>query len=104
MTAMQAEDAQREAMERVLDSERLLEGEDPDTVHLDDAQHWLHVYRELLGFKDHVVGEAASSAADLPADAEPEAEADLTILETERRRLKRRYRFWQARVGQLSST
>jgi len=48
-----------------------------------------------------VVGEAESSAVDLPADAQPEADADLTILEAERQRLRRRYGFWQARVAQL---
>jgi hypothetical protein len=91
----------QDALDRVRDQDRLLEGEDPDTTYLDDAKHWLHVYGELLGFKESVVGEAKSSAVDLPDDAQPEADADLTILEAERQRLRRRYGFWQARVAQL---
>jgi hypothetical protein len=97
---MLSDDA-KDALERVRDPDRLLEGEDLDTTHLDDAKHWLHVYGELLGFKESVVGEAASSAVDLPEDAQPEADSDLTILEAERQRLRRRYGFWQARVAQL---
>jgi len=94
----------RDALDKVRDPDRLLEGEDPDSPHLDDAEHWLHVYGELIGFKEDVVGEAASSAAVLPDDAQPEAQADLTILAAERQRLEGRYRFWQARVGELRST
>jgi hypothetical protein len=98
--AMVSNEAQ-DALKRVHNPDRLLEGEDPDTKHLDDAKHWLYVYGELLGFKESVVGEAESSAVDLPADAQPEADADLTILEAERQRLRRRYGFWQARVAEL---
>jgi hypothetical protein len=97
---MLSDDAQ-DALNRVRDQDRLLEGEDPDTTYFDDAKHWLYVYGELLGFKENVVGEAAASAVDLPVDAQPEADADLTILEAERQRLRRRYGFWQARVAQL---
>jgi len=94
----------RDALDKVRDPDRLLEGEDPGSRHLDDAEHWLHVYGELIGFKEDVVDEAASSAAVLPDDAQPEAQADLTILAAERQRLEGRYRFWQARVGELRST
>jgi hypothetical protein len=100
---MPSDDAQ-DAFEKVMDPDRLLEGEDPTTTYLDDAKHWVHVYGELLEFKASVAGEAASSAADLPAVAQAESDADLTILEAERRRLERRYAFWQTRLGQLRAT
>jgi hypothetical protein len=89
---------------KVRDPNRLLEGEDPDSTHVDDATHWIAVYGELLGFKEKVVEAAASSATQLPKDAQPEAGADLTILEAERQRLERRYQFWNARLAQLRST
>jgi hypothetical protein len=100
---MPSDDAQ-DAVEKVVDPDRLLEGEDPATTFLDDAKHWVHVYGELLEFKASVAGEAASSAVDLPEAAQPEADADLTILEAERQRLERRYAFWQTRLGQLRAT
>ena len=97
-------DETQDALDRVTDPDRLLEGEDSDTTYLDDAQHWVHVYRELLGFKRGVVDEAVAGAADLPADAAPEADADLTILKAERQRLERRLRFWESRVKQLTAS
>jgi hypothetical protein len=100
--AMSSDDAYRDLV-KVRDPNRLLEGEDSDSTHLDDAKHWVAVYGELLGFKETVVETAASSAVHLPEDAQPEAGADLTILEAERQRLERRYRFWQARLAQLGS-
>lgn len=100
---MPSDDAQ-DAIEKVADPDQLLEGEDPATTYLDDAKHWVHVYAELLEFKQGVVGEVASGAADLPAAAQPEAHADLTILEAERERLERRYAFWQTRLGELRAT
>lgn len=101
--SMLSDDAQ-DALDRVRDQDRLLEGEDPHSTYLDDAMHWLYVYGELLGFKESVVDKAELSAVDLPDDAQPEADADLTILEAERHRLRRRYGFWQARVAQLQPT
>ena len=90
-------------MEMILDQDRLLEGEDPTTRDLEDAEHWLRVYSELLGFKTNVVGEARASAADLPADARPEARADLTVLRAEQQRLERRHRFWTTRIEELQA-
>ena len=98
--AMSSDDAYRDRL-KVRDPNRLLEGEDPDSTYPDDAKHWVAVYAELLGFKENVVEAAASSAAHLPEDAQPEAGDDLTILEAERQRLERRYRFWQARLAEL---
>ena len=100
---MLSDDAQ-DALEKVTDPDRLLEGEDPTTTLLDDVKHWLHVYKELLEFKQNVVGEAMTSADDLPEAAQPEADADLTILAAERERLERRYQFWQTRLGELRAT
>jgi hypothetical protein len=97
------DDAQ-DALDKVMDPDRLLDGEDPSTTFLDDAKHWVHVYGELLEFKQNVVGEAETSADDLPDAAQPEADADLTILEAERQRLERRYQFWQTRLGELRPT
>jgi hypothetical protein len=92
----------RKAVDQIVDTERLLDGEDPATTSRVDSVHWLWVYAELLGFKRDVVDQAKSSAASLPPAALSEADADLKVLDAERRRLQVRYEFWRRKVGQLS--
>lgn len=91
------------AVDKMVDRERLLEGEPPDTSNRVEAVHWLWVYAELLGFKREVADQMKASAAGLPPAALPEADVDLTLVDAERRRLEARYKFWRRRVGELSS-
>ena len=100
---MSDEEEVREAVEKIVDQERLLEGADPDTTNRAEAVHWLWVYAELLGFKRDVTNQAQTKGSALPPAALEEVETDLTLLDAERRRLERRYRFWSARVEDLSS-
>ena len=93
----------REAADKIVDRERLLEGEDPDTTNRAEAVHWLWIYGELLGFKRDVTDTALTRGSGLPQAALEEVDTDLTLLEAERRRLEQRYRFWTARVEELSS-
>lgn len=97
---MDPEDVQ-DAVERITDPDRLLEGEDPDTTDPEEAQHWVATYAELLGFKQDVVEQAEASAEGLRERAQPEAEADLTLLRSERERLLRRHQFWKKRAAEL---
>jgi hypothetical protein len=96
------DDKVEEAVDKIVDRDRLLDGEDPATSDRGEAVHWLWVYAELLGFKQEVTDQTKTSAAALPPAALPEADADLTLLEAERRRLERRYQFWRERVAELS--
>ena len=100
---MSDEEEVREAVDKMVDRERLLEGEDPRTTNRAEAVHWMWVYAELLGFKRDVVNHAQTKGSALPAAAIEEVDADLTLLDAERRRLERRYRFWSARVEELSA-
>ena len=93
----------REAADKIVDRDRLLEGENPATTDRAEAVHWMWVYAELLGFKSDVTEAAESRGAVLPQAALDEVETDLTLLEAERQRLEQRYRFWAARVEKLSS-
>ena len=98
-TAGEAADAALDAVE----PERLLPGEEEDTVHLDDAVHWTKVYAELLDFKRSLltVAETRITALNDAARAEVE-ETDLKILQAEAQRLERRHHFWHARSATLS--
>ena len=100
---MSEEEEVREAVDKMVDRDRLLEGEDPETTNRAQAVHWMWVYAELLGFKRDVVDHAQIKGSSLPAAAIEEVDTDLKLLDAERRRLEKRYRFWSARVKELSS-
>ena len=90
---------------KVRDPNRLLEGEVPRPPHISmTPSTGSPSMVEVLGFKENVVEAAGCRRRASPEDAQPEAGADLTILEAERQRLERRYRFWETRVEQLRVT
>jgi len=93
------------AARAAVDPDRLLEGEDPETPHPDEAQHWIEVYTELLTFKERAVATAHESLSTMPeADARREAVlTDLIVLEAERDRLRRRLEFWKRRHLDLTT-
>jgi len=93
------------AARAAVDPDRLLEGEDPETPHPDEAQHWIEVYTELLNFKERAVATAHESLSTMPeADARREAvQTDLIVLEAERDRLRRRLEFWKQRHLDLTT-
>ena len=93
----------REAVDKITDRDRLLEGEDPETTSRAEAVHWLWVYAELLGFKRDVTEQAETKGSALPPVALEEVNADLTLLDAQRQRLERRYRFWRSRVEELAT-
>jgi hypothetical protein len=89
--------------EQAVDPDRLLDGEDPDTAHLEDAEHWLSVYADLLKSKQELIGVTEHRMEHIAADAAVElGQTDLEILETESRRFERRIAFWQSRVRDLA--
>ena len=97
-TADEAADAALDAVE----PERLLPGEDQDSVHLDDAEHWASVYSELLDFKRSLLKVAEDRLASMRDAARTEIEeTDLKVLQAEAQRLARRFEFWHAREGRL---
>jgi hypothetical protein len=92
----------RTAQEQV-DSDRLLEGEDPQTRYVEDAAHWVTVYSELLLFKERLVDSAQGGLLDI-TDAVARQEAtstDLQVLLAERARLRGRLEFWKGRQREL---
>ena len=97
-------DPQKAAGEAV-DPDRLLEGEDPETPHAEEASHWVEVYSELMTFKDRAVATAHRNLGQMPeADARVETtRTDLAVLEAERDRIRRRLEFWKRRHLDLST-
>jgi DNA-binding response OmpR family regulator len=91
-----------EGGQAAVDSERLLEGEDPRTRHAEDARRWLVVYGELLAFKETVLARTLEAVKQSTSEAAEEiARTDLPILTRERDRYRRRLDFWQGRARDL---
>jgi DNA-binding response OmpR family regulator len=96
--AEDAEDAARAAVAE----DRLLEGEDTETAHPDDARRWMSAYTELLAFKESVLARTKRAVEGLGREsAEEIRRTDLKILIEERDRFRRRLAFWQRRVREL---
>jgi len=87
---------------RAVDPAELLDGEDPETLQLHDAQHWVRVYEELLTFKTALLKRAERMADDVSDSARTEiARSDLPIMDAQARKLERRLTFWRGRLDQL---
>ena len=101
-----AESDDGEAVDAALDAvepERLLGGEREDTPYLDDAEHWVRVYAELLDFKRALLALAHERVESMHDTAASEVEeTDLKILRAEAERFARRLDFWGDRVRVLT--
>ena len=85
-----------------VDEDRLLDAEDPNTAHPEDARRWLAVYTELLAYKEGVLHRVRLARGQLSGGAAIEIEStDLALLESERDRFRRRLDFWRRKVREL---
>ena len=100
-----SERAGRDAADRAIDGERLLEGEDPDTQHLDDVVHWISAYSELIAYKETLIAKTKEEAGTMvnAAALQETEEVDLTILERELQNFQRRLKFWLERRDELGA-
>jgi hypothetical protein len=70
---------------------------------LEDAEHWLHVYRELLTFKRTLLRTAEIHEEGAPDAVVSEVSDDQALLRAELDRLEQRHDFWARRARQLQS-
>ena len=83
--------------------ERLMEGEDPRSPHVEDARHWVVIYTQMLEFKERILQRVREEARGLPRPAmEYVRDDDVPLLEAERERVQRRLDFWRARHWELA--
>lgn len=68
---------------------------------LEDAQHWVQVYAELLAFKRTLLRTAEVHKDRAPDEVAYEVTNDQVLLRSELDRLERRHRFWQQRAREL---
>lgn len=86
------------------DPSALLPGEDPDSVYLEDAVHWVRVYAELLELKLALLGRADQVLDGVSDDAMREAGIDDRLLRAEAGRYAGRHQYWTERVNALAGT
>jgi DNA-binding response OmpR family regulator len=82
--------------------DRLLEGENPETGFPQDARHWIAVYREMITFKEELLSRIRMLLSGLPAEARRDViDSDVSMLEDQLERYRRRLEFWYARQWHL---
>src|SRR5579859_7976543 len=82
--------------------DRLLEGEDPQTVYPHDARHWIAVYREMIDFKVGLLARVEGQLRRLPKVAWTDvAENDIGLIQKQLDRYQRRIEFWYSRQWEL---
>jgi DNA-binding response OmpR family regulator len=82
--------------------DRLLEGEDPQTVFAHDARHWIAVYREMIDFKDQLLARVEDQLRRLPKAARSDVtDNDIGLIQDQLDRYKRRIEFWYSKQWEL---
>ncbi len=79
-------------------TDRLLEGEDPNSQFGRDARHWISVYREMIAFKEDLLARVSGQLEHLPRAARQDVlENDIGMLEEQLQRYRRRLDYWYER-------
>jgi hypothetical protein len=92
------------AAKKSVDQNRLLPTEDPDSSLVEDAEHWVRVYEELVSGKREILHVLTERATNFTDEARTELhETDSVTLHEELERFERRLSFWKARHRELSA-
>ena len=87
---------------RALDRTRLLDGENPDSLEVEDAVHWSAVYAELIEFKQVLLAQMRKSLQQLPVEAAAEIRTvDMGIIRSQLERYEACRAFWEQRRENL---
>src|ERR1700694_297039 len=81
--------------------DRLLEGEDPESMRPQDTKHWISVYREMIAFKDDLLKRVVGNLEHVSPAAKSDLSDDVTLIQSQLDRYKRRMDFWVERQMEL---
>jgi DNA-binding response OmpR family regulator len=81
--------------------DRLLEGEDPESMRLQDTRHWISVYREMIAFKDDLLKRVMGNLKHVSPAAKSDLSDDVTLIQSQLDRYQRRMDFWVQRQLEL---
>lgn len=85
----------------LLKRDRLLEGEDPESMRPQDTRHWISVYREMIAFKDDLLKRVTGRLEHVSAAARSDLSDDVTLIQGQLDRYQRRMDFWVERQLEL---
>jgi hypothetical protein len=85
------------------DRNRLFPGEVSETVFLEDAQHWVRVYRDLVSFTSAAMDGLTRSLISGPSQ-DGHDHPDLLLLRGHLDRLRWRLQIWEARARELAAS
>jgi hypothetical protein len=81
---------------RIIDFNRLLDGENRDNYTADDARHWCAVYSDLVGFKEDLLSQTREHIEHVPETDKELGGIDIPFLLAEKERLRRGLAFWES--------
>jgi DNA-binding response OmpR family regulator len=81
--------------------DRLLEGEDPDSLRPQDTRHWISVYREMIAFKEDLLARVSTDLKNVSAAARVDLDDDVKLIDSQLKRYRRRLTYWVERQLEL---
>jgi hypothetical protein len=82
---------------RILNFDRLMEGENRESYDADDVVHWRAVYADMIRFKEQLLGQTRDHIEQVPETRKELGGVDLPFLEAEMKRLRGGLQFWESR-------
>jgi hypothetical protein len=83
-------------LKRIVDFNRLMEGENRDNYDASDIAHWRAVYSDLIRFKEQLLGQTRDHIQNVPDTKKELAGVDVPFLEAEMDRLRKGLAFWES--------
>jgi DNA-binding response OmpR family regulator len=81
--------------------DRLLEGENPDSLRPQDTRHWISVYREMIAFKEDLLERVTTDLTRVSAAAQTDLNDDIELIDSQLKRYRRRLTYWVERQLEL---
>ena len=81
--------------------DRLLEGENPESLRPQDTRHWISVYREMIAFKEDLLERVTSDLVHVSAAAKADLNDDVKLIDSQLKRYRRRLHYWVERQLEL---
>ena len=63
--------------------DRLLEGEDPESLRPQDTRHWISVYREMITFKEDLLERVTGDLTHVSAAAKIDLNDDVKLIDSQ---------------------
>lgn len=82
-------------LKRIVDFNRLMEGENRDNYDAADITHWRAVYADLIRFKQQLLGKTKEHIQVAPDTEKELGGVDIPFLEAEMDRLRKGLAFWE---------